>query len=59
MQSAECRVMHVPVSNGLPVLVFFMDGVKAETQCQIVTHFYWKNITKRKLYTVRHLEKER
>jgi hypothetical protein len=22
MQSVECRVMHAPVSNGLPVLVY-------------------------------------
>jgi hypothetical protein len=37
---------------------FVMDGVKAETQRKIITYFYRENITKRKLYTMKHFEKE-
>jgi hypothetical protein len=35
-----------------------MDGVKAETQGQIITTFYQENIAKGKLYKVRHFKKE-
>jgi hypothetical protein len=35
---------------------FVMDGVKTETQRKIITYLYRENITKRKLYTMKHFE---
>jgi hypothetical protein len=36
MQSEECRVMHAPVSNGLPILVMQQETRNCIGNCQTV-----------------------